>query len=49
MARSCYIIILIQSKGPGTSLPSPALSQKHVRNNFHTKHWCLTKFHFDSI
>ena len=25
-------------KGPGTSLQSPALSQKHVRNVFHTTH-----------
>ena len=29
-------------KGPGTSFQSPALSQKHVRNIFHTEH--LTKF-----
>ena len=25
-------------KGPGTSFHSPALSQKHVRNVFHTAH-----------
>ena len=29
-------------KGPGTSFQFPALSQKHVRNIFHTEH--LTKF-----
>ena len=25
-------------KGPGTSVQSPVLSQKHVRNNCHTAH-----------
>ena len=30
-------------KEPGTSIQSPALSQKHVRNVCHT-----AKFHFDS-
>ena len=25
-------------KGPGNSFPSPALSQKHVRNVCHTAH-----------
>ena len=34
-------------KGPGTSLHSPALSQKHVRNICHTAYQYLTKFHFD--
>ena len=29
-------------KGPGTSFQSPALSQKHDRNLFHTEY--LTKF-----
>ena len=35
-------------KGPGTSFPSRALSQKYVRNVCHTAHQYLTKFHFDS-
>ena len=34
-------------KGPGISLNSPGLSQ-NVRNVYHTAHWYLTKFHFDS-
>ena len=37
-----------QLKGPGTSFQSPALSQKHVRNVFHTAHEYLTKFHIGS-
>ena len=36
MARSCCIVILI--KVPGTSLQSPAFSQKHARNVSHTAH-----------
>ena len=32
-------------KGP--SCQSPALSQKHVRNVYHTAHQYLTKFNFD--
>ena len=35
-------------KGPGTSVQSPVLTQKHVRNVFHTAHYHLTKFHFGS-
>ena len=35
-------------KGHVTSLQSPALSQKHVRNICHTAHYYLTKFHFDN-
>ena len=33
-------------KGPWTSFQSPALSQKHVRNIFHTANQFLIKFHF---
>ena len=36
-------------KEPGTSLQSPALSQKHVRNVYHTAHYYMKQFHFDSI
>ena len=32
----------------GTSFQFPALSQKHVRNVFHTVHQYFTKFRFDS-
>ena len=35
-------------KEPGTSFQTPSLSQKHVRNPFHTAQKYLTKFHFDS-
>ena len=35
-------------KGSGTSLQSPALSQKHGRNVCHAAHKYLTKFYFDS-
>ena len=34
-------------KGPGASFQSPKLSQKHVRDIFHTAHLFLTKFYFD--
>ena len=34
-------------KGSGTSFPSPAFSQQHVKNVCHTAHWYLTKFYFD--
>ena len=34
-------------KGWGTSFQFPALSQKHVRNIWHTVHLYLTKFHFE--
>ena len=45
-----YTVILINKilNGPGTSFQSPELSQKHIRNAFHTAHKYLTKFHFDS-
>ena len=35
-------------KEPRTSFQSPVLSQKYVRNVFHTAQKCLTKFHFGS-
>ena len=48
MARSCYIVILIESwKASGTSFQSPVLSQKHVRNIGNIADSYLTKFHFD--
>ena len=34
-------------KEPETSFQSPALSQKHIRNVFHTTYQYLTKFHSD--
>ena len=34
-------------KGPGARFQSPASSQKHVRNIYHTAYYYLTKFHFD--
>ena len=38
MARSLYIAILTKSiKGPAISFQSPTLSQKHVRNAWHTE------------
>ena len=47
MARSyCYFNKII--KGPGTSFQSPAMSQKYVRNIFHTTHQYFTKLAFDS-
>ena len=36
-------------KVPGTSLQSPALSKKHVRNVLNTAQWYMTKFYLDSI
>ena len=36
MSLYCHFIKVI--KGPGTSLQSPALSQKHVRNVFDIVH-----------
>ena len=49
MARSCYIVILINfKKGPGTTFPPPALSQRHLQSKCYAAH-NLTKFHFDSI
>ena len=41
---SCSKII----KRSGTSFQSPGLSQKQVRNVFHTTHKYLTKFHRDN-
>ena len=41
----CYFNKII--KEPGTSLQSPAFSQKHVRNVCHTAQQYLSKFHFD--
>ena len=41
----CYFNKII--KEPGTSLQSPAFSQKHVKSVCHTAHLYLTKFHFD--
>ena len=35
-------------KEPGTSFQSLVFSQKHDRNDWHTAHYYLTKFHFDS-
>ena len=35
------------TEGLGTSIQSPALSQKHLIDVFHTAHY-LTNFHFDS-
>ena len=35
-------------KGPGTSIQSPVLNQKHVINVCHTADQYLTKFHFYS-
>ena len=46
MSRSRYFNK--SREGPGTSFHSPAASQDHVRNVFHTAHQYLTKFHFDS-
>ena len=34
-------------KVSGTIFPSPALSQKYVRNVCHRTNYYLTKFHFD--
>ena len=36
-------------KGPGTSLQSPALSQKHVKIVCHPTNYYFTKFYFDSV
>ena len=35
-------------RGPGTDFQSPTLSQKYAKNVYHTAHYHLTKFHFDS-
>ena len=35
-------------KGPGPSLQSPALSQRHFKIICHTAHYYLNKFHFIS-
>ena len=42
----CHLNKII--KGPETSFKSLALSQKQVRNVFHTAYLYLTKFNFDS-
>ena len=42
----CHLNKII--KEPGTSFQHPAVNQKHVRNIYHTAHYYLTKFHFDS-
>ena len=49
MARSRYCHFNKTIKGPGTSFQSSTISQKHVRNVYHTIHYYLTKFHFDSV
>ena len=36
------------AKGPGTCFQSSALNQKYIRKVFHTAHYYLTKFYFDS-
>ena len=42
----CHSNITI--KEPGASFQSPVFSQKRIKNVFHTAHYYLTKFHFDS-
>ena len=47
MSLYCHFNKII--KGPATSFQSPAFSQKHAWNIFHTVHLYLTKFNVDRI